>query len=586
VKRLALTAAALMALAATDPGAPPPTPGASPRFPGFAAALAQMPAIDRPFGWAVIEDGKAWRALARSTPPTRQAARWAYAKSLIGSDRAAEAYGVLQVMLADDPDLALTSSFTLATGVAAASLDRPSEALGALANDELAANPEACAWRLRALEALGEHGRAAREVDCALPAINARDASARLPFVLAAANAAVALGYPRQALTWLNAVDDRDAAANLARGRALLAAHEPRLAGLRFDRARVSGTAELQAEADVGHIEAALAQQQIKPDAAVKKLDQVRFGWRGGAVERRALAVSFGLIDGANDPAGKLRTGATMLRYFDMGKATAGILATLQETLVTALAPTSKLALPQLAGLYWDYREFAPPGAAGDALTRGLAERLSAAGLYARAADLLRYQLTQRAEDVTKGPLSIEVATLQILAGAPDDALQAIHDSEGPDYPPDIRSARKRIEAVALARSGKPAAAIAALQDVPDTDALRAEILWQQRDWTGVEKATAAALPAGRALTDADQTVILRRAVALALIGHEAGLKALRARYAAAFARLPTGPSFDLLTRDAASVNPADIATAMAKIPSASPAGKLGDLLYAAPGGG
>ena len=554
------------------------------RLPPFAAILAQRPPIRGPAGWTVIDDRAAWNAIAHATPATRQAARWAYADSLIASSRYAEALGVLQIMVADDPDLALIGSFNLAVGVAQQGLNRPAAAISALGMSELAENPEACAWRIRALSAMGDNGRAVANANCALPAINARAPGDRQPFVIAAADAATAAGYPDQALRWLRAVDDRDAGANLSRARAHLALKQPELAHLRFQRAGIGGTPEQQAAAKLGVVECGLATRQISPAAAIGQLDSIRFGWRGGAVERRALDIGFGLVDAQRDPTAKLRIGSTLLRYFDAGPATGAITAQLQQTLATALAPGSKTPLPDMAGLFWDYRELAPAGVEGDLMVRHLADRLAAAGLYARAADLLGYQLAERTLDVAKGPLSVEVATLQILAGAPDRAIDAIRGSEGPTYPPDMAWSRKRIEAVALAQLGKVAAALAALQDVPGSDAVRAEILWKQHDWREIAAMPGGPAPGSRGLSDADQTVVLRRAIALAMLGREDDLRVLRGRYLARFRGLPTQAGFDLLTRDVTNIEPASITAAMASIPSASPAGRLGDLLYVGSG--
>ena len=70
------------------------------------------------------------------------------------------------------------------------------------------------------------------------------------------------------------------------------------------------------------------------------------------------------------------------------------------------------------------------------------------------------------------------------------------------------------------------------------------------------------------------------------MLGREADLQALRARYDAAFEGLPSAGVFDVLPRAAGSVDPAAVSEAMAKIPSASPAGQIADLIDAAPQNG
>lgn len=580
--RAALIALAAGAAAAAPAPAPRPTeiaPG--PALPRFAAELAQMPTITGGEAWQGETGERAWAILATVAPDKRQAARWSYARGLLGQGRAAEAIGVLEVMRASDRDLELVAPWQLARGAALTLLGRDAEAVASLATPTLLANPEACAWRMRALAHTGAAQEAVAQINCALPAINGRAPTDRAPFMLAAAGAAIDAGQPQPALGWLALFSDQSPGANVLRGRALLVQQDFAGSRLRFERAVHSGSPEVQADATLGAIEVDLAAKAINPAQAVRQLDAFRYGWRGGPVEQRALRLEYRLANEAHDVRGQLRTGATLLRYFNIGKDAAPMLATLQTTLAAALAAESKMTLPDAAGLYWEYRELAPTGAEGDLLVLRLADRLQAAGLYARAAELLQYQLTQRAQDVAQGPLSVKVAALQILAGRPDLALKALQETEQPSYTDAMRWDRKRMEAVALHRLGKDEAAAAALDGVPDGAAVRAEIHWRVQDWGAFVTETENRLPPPGALGEPQQAAVLRHAVALAMLGNEARLEALRARYGAAFRKLPSAGAFEMLTGSPGNVDPAKLAAAMAAIPQASPSGAIGDLLDA-----
>lgn len=562
------------------PVAGPAVNAAAATLPPFAADLAQMPMITGASGWHGETGEAGWALLAAARPENRQQRRWSYALGLIAENRGAEALGVLDVMLSSDRDLGLVAPFLLARGVALTLVGHDEEAVSALAADELAANPEACAWRMRALAHAGAALDAVRQVNCALPAINGRGAEARAPFVLAAAGAAIDSGRPEPALAWLKLFGDRNAEANVLRGRALVATGDVPGGRLRLDRAARNGDSAVRANARLGMIEAGLATHSLSPADAIKQLDALRFGWRGDAVEQRALEIQLRLANEAHDLRGQLRAGAALIRYFKLGAKAGPMLAELQAALSAALAADSGVPLAEAAGLYWDYRELAPAGGEGDALVMRLAGRLQDASLYARAAELLEYQLTQRAQDVAQGPLSIKVAALHILAGRPDRALEAIRTTEQPSYSPAMRQDRKRVEAVALHRLGKIDAANAALEGLPDAAAIRAEMRWQVKDWGSF--VTENALPAPKGLSEPAQAAVLRQAVALAMLGREDQLEALRARYAAAFKTLPSSQAFDVLTRKVASIDPAAIGAAMTAIPQASPAGAIGDLLDAA----
>lgn len=568
--------------------APAPAPGkagAPPvKLPGFAAALAEKPVVAGPQAWQPMARADAWAALAQSKPGTRQAVRWRYAGSLLAIGRGLEALGVLNVMLQDDPDLALVASFQVARGAALTLARRPAEALAALAGERLATNPEACAWRLRSMADAGLAQAALGQVNCALPAINARTGAARSAFGTAAAQAAIEAGRPAVALQMLRSVPDGDPAGNLYRGKAYLALGEAQAARLRLERVGLSGSPEQRMDARLSALDHAVATGSIAAPDALKQLDRITFTWRGGPVEERALRLTARLQAEADNLRGSLAAGAALFRYFDLGKDTGPVVAKLQAQLASALAPDSGMPLAQAAGLYWDFRDLAPSGAEGDLLVSRLADRLQATGLYGRAAELLEYQLTARTKDVAQGPLSVKVASLHILAGRPERALGALRGTDGPHYPQEMLTERRQVEAAALHLLGKTNEALAVLQDVPGGDRIRAEIYWKKQDWTSLAAVGEAFLPRpGAALPEVSQAVVLRHAIALAMLGREDGLARLRARYAAAFAQLPSAATFDVLTRPAGAIDPAVLSKAMASLPSASPAGAIGDLLDADP---
>ncbi|QIG79669.1 hypothetical protein [Stakelama tenebrarum] len=565
----------------TEEHSPGPVATTSQTLPRFAAELAQRPLYAGATAWRV--EGNARDRWIAARAERRQSARWDYARAMLGKGNAAEAFGILTLMEEDDADLALVPAFQLAKGVAHAMLRRNSDALAVLSGPGLRDNAEACAWRLRALVQRGDAGEALDEVECALPAINGRRDRSRIPFVLAAAEAAVNAGRPGMAMRWLGPLTDRDPAANLLRGRAYLALGEAQAGRLRLERALLDGTAEQQADARLALLEGEIDGGTLSPAQAIEKLEAVRFGWRGGPVEERALRRELKLAVASNDTAATLRSAATLIAYFEPRRDAGELLEQARAALSAVLAPDSSVPLAQAAGLYWDYRDLAPAGPEGDRLVARLAGRLQDAGLYERAADLLDHQLRTRAQDVVQGPLSVKVASLRILAGQPEKAIQVLRETEQAGYSNRMQWDRKRVEAVALHIIGKPEAAMAALEDVPGADLLLAEFAWKDAAWEQFATANGAALPGAGALDAPDQAQILRQAIALAMLGREEALVALRNRYSKAFEALPSAAVFDVLTRAVGSVDPATVSEAMGAIPSASPAGGIADLLDAAP---
>lgn len=554
-----------------------------PRLPSFAPELADMQRISGPKGWGTTTRQQALAALGRSRPATRQRARWGYATSLIAEERYADALGVLEVMLADDRDLALVANFQLAQGVVYAALNRTTEALAALEREELGSNAEACFWRTRIRVQLNMTQDALREIGCARAAAVALASADRVPFLIDVAEAALAEGQPKLALSWLAAAPDGDAAANLMRGRVHLALKEFGEARIRLGRAERAGNDAQRYDAQLTLVEMAAAQGTMTVEEARRKVDHIRFVWRGGPVEERALRLGYSLAKRAGDTRGALSAGATLIRYFDLGPNLPGLLAEVQAQLAALLAPENRMPLAEAAGLFWEYRDLAPAGGEGDRLVVRLADRLQGEGLYARAAELLEHQLRHRALDVAQGPLSVRVATLHILAGRPDRALAAVRDTEGTVFPQPMLWDRARIHAVALYQDGKSEEALAVLDGVPNANGLRAELLWKRRDWGRLVAEVEAELPGQGALSEVKQAVVLRHAIALGMLGREAELAKLRSRYATGFAGLSTAPVFEMLTGGSGNVDPASLTRAMSAIPSASPAGQFADLLALEP---
>ena len=568
---LLLTGTATAAVAAGDPK-PPAAPIAAAKPPPFAAQLAEMPRA-APGARPAIDVPLAWSLIARSTAETRQPSRWKLATAFLDARRGAEALGVLETMQRDDPALEMVPAWRLAIGKANVLAGRGTAALGWFNAPELMADPEACAWRIRAGAAID--GSAGRDMlKCAVPAILARRGSDRVAFLLDAATGLNQAGHHDRALKFLAANPDQNAAANLQRGLALLATGQHEAGTLRLERVMLSGTPVERATADLAMIRDGVARGTLKPGPAAKRLDALTFRWRGDAVERAALDLKWQIAQRAHDPVMALVASAALFRHFDLGADTGPTLTRIQTGLL-ALVNDPKRPIAQAAGLFWEYRDLSPPGAPGDLLVSNLADRLSAAGLHVRAAELLQHQMQNRAIDIAKGPLSVRIARLLLLADKPDQVLSIMRRSDGPDYPAPIAQDRRRMQVIATWRMGRREDALAMLDQVEGAADLRAEMLWQARDWKRFAEANRAVLAPAR------KGAVLRQAVALVMLGDEPGLAALRTRYLPALRGTKAGEALSALASPSGAVNPAALDAAMAGV-SEAPAD--GDLLLLARG--
>lgn len=548
----------------------------------FAAELAERPIPARAADWQPLSPAIAWRKLAHADAGGRQAARWAYAQGRLADDEAPEALAALDSMAGDDPDLRLVPAWRLARGAALTLLGRSDQALASLDVPALATNAEACAWRLRALagnQAAAPVGTAAQ---CAAPAIMARPVEDRRPFLLATASLAIRSGRPADATQVLAQLPDTDPAANLWRGRIALQAGQIPEARLRFERTKLKGGPAERAAAQLALIETQRLDPAVQPATLLNGLDRLTLSWRGDTTEQRALTLIAEIADQRQDVGRALRAQATLFSYFPTMPGSGALLTAVQKRLAAILAPGSAMPVARAAGLYWDFRDLAPGGADGALLVSQLADRLAAAGLYARAAALFRYQLDSGVRDATLGPVSVRAATLYLLAGQPALAEKAIHDTDDIAFPVAFRTERHRVEAIALDGLGRTDEARALLEDVPGKGAILAELAWRRGDWAGIVQGNEPTVPRAGLVAATEQTMLLRRAIALAMLRREDDLARLRTRFVG---RLPKGAAadaFELLTRPLGAMDPDALAKAMAAVPATSPIGALGDLLPAA----
>lgn len=580
---LLLAGTATTAVAASDPASPSaPAPaaakpaaapaGAAAKPPPFAAQLAEMPRA-APGARPAVDVPLAWSLIARSTAETRQAARWKLATALLADRRGAEALGVLETMQRDDIALEMVPAWRLAIGKANVLSDRGAAALTWFNAPELMTDPEACAWRIRAGAVIdGASGTAL--LKCAVPAMLARQGADRATLLLDTATGLIRSGHHARALKFLAALPDQNSAANLQRGIALIATGQHDAGKLRLERVMLSGTAGERAAAELAMVRDGIARGTLKPAAAVKRLDALTFRWRGGEVERAALDLKWQIAERAHDPVMALVASAALFRHFDLAT-DAGPTLTRIQTGLLALVNDPKRPIAQAAGLFWEYRDLSPTGAPGDQLVSNLADRLSAAGLHIRAAELLQHQMQNRAIDIAKGPVSVRIARLLLLADKPDQVLSVMRRSDGPDYPAPIAEDRRRMQVIATWRMGRREDALAMLDQIDGAADLRAEMLWQARDWKRFVQTNREVLAPAR------KGAILRQAVALVMLGDEPGLAALRARYLPALRGTKAGEALGALASPTGAVNPAALDAAMAGV---SETAADGDLLLLARG--
>jgi len=254
----------------------------------------------------------------------------------------------------------------------------------------------------------------------------------------------------------------------------------------------------------------------------------------------------------SGDRAGAIRVWHDLLTAFpalpDGGRIDRRLRAAFEE----ALLQDQTVGAVRAYALYRDLPELVPAGAAGDRMRRRLATRLAELDLLAPAAALLG-SLVDGSGGAARAEAGAELATLWLRAPDPEAALAALDRSHvAAGLSGELERRRRMLRARALAAARRPAEALALLDGHTSSSEreLQAEILWQIRDWPRLA-ATVEALLDGRAdptLSEQDQDLVLRLAIAYGQQADGAALERLRARFGAAMRDQPAEPAFLMAT--------------------------------------
>ena len=493
-----------------------------------------------------LQEAAATEAVAAGEDPRAPVeARLALARFLAGSGLGYEAVGVLNAIVDQAPGMAGEPELRGLRGAARASIGRFEEAQADFASAAVAGDPAAAVWRGYIASRQGDWAGArqafaagARVVDDFPPVWRAR-------FGAAHAEAALESGdFPAaRALLAYAFSQDIPAAEQLAAR--LVQARLFEKEGV-VDRALAVYTAvgrapleKVAVPARLGVVRLSLGKGTMKPDAAAKELEALRWRWRGDAVELAVirelgrLYLSQGLY---REALTALKgAGARLSRLPAATELSADLLAAFRMLFLEGGA--DGLQPVQALGLFYDFRDLTPIGADGDEMVRRLARRLVDVDLLDQAAELLKHQVDERLEGVAKAQVATDLARVYLMDRQPEAALQAIWSSRTTLLPSALNAERRALEARALTGLGRydHASEVLGSDASPEARDVRAEIYWKQEKWGEAAALYEARLGARHenpaALAPDEEARLIRAGVGYSLARDTAGLARLSARY-------------------------------------------------------
>jgi tetratricopeptide (TPR) repeat protein len=491
-----------------------------------------------------------------------------------------ETLGMLDVLQQNQPDLEGWPEFRALRGAARVLTGDLAGAEADLTTPSLASNPEAALWRAAIAADKRDWPAAIKGFKAGSAILNSYPDPMIGKLGLRAAEAALETGDTASAKRLLDRVLERSGPESEERPDVQY------LRGLYYartgdtDRAREQLKMAFESLDRLYHAKAGLAltnldlaEGKMSPTAAAEQLAGLTFTWRGDDLEMQ-IRSRMGEV---------LIAGGKYAEGFNAMKETAALVAdTPRAEAITKdmsrifadLYKDGAARLPTLEALrlYDQFRELTPVGEAGDEIIRQLAERLISIDLLNRAADLLQHQVEFRLSGLDKARVGTRLASVRLLDGKPEQALQALEMSNVPGIPADLMAERRLMQAKAMAElnQGDDALRLLADDDSANANLLRVDIAWRGQKWDAAALALSKTIgpppPPGQALEPATSQLVLNRAVALALAGDGTGLSLLRKDFEAAMKGGPNEDAFRVLTRPEQALGLIDVNTIRSRV--------------------
>lgn len=506
-------------------------------------------------------------ALAAAPANNRNPARLALARFLFANGYAVEADGALETILRQTAAVANTRLYRALRGATSLVIGNLEEASRNLRHASLDREPEIAMWRVALDMAEGNTRGAIDQLSRGPDLTRDYPPPYNNRLGLAISEALIELGDIPATRDRLDAVmasgpsPSEETQARYLRGRLAILEGKP-------DEARaIWSTLERNSLYTPAGVLASLAltdlqlkEEKMTRAQAAERIERLRYAWRGDDIEFAVLRRLGELeLNGGDVPKGLARLRDLVALKPDsreVAAVTRQMLGSFQKFFLEGDA--DKMTPLAAIGLYHEFKNLIPSGPEADTMTRNLADRLIKVDLLDQAADLLENLIKTRLAGEARAEAGARLAFTRLLDRKPQEALQALAETEEPNVAEPLLRDRNRLGARALADLDQPAEALKRIAEdfTADGEILRAEIHWKAEAWAAAAEALgglAGDPPAGEAPMSEEQTArVLRYASALALAGDQAGLDVARIKYGPAMARGNFKDIFAVIASDTA----------------------------------
>lgn len=303
----------------------------------------------------------------------------------------------------------------------------------------------------------------------------------------------------------------------------------------------------------------------IKREDAIKKLEAIRPVWRDDEIEQQLLRVLGQLyIDDGRVREG-LRIWKELVSNYPNSPLSQAIAGRMGDIFIQQFNRGGADNLPPLEALalYYEFRELTPLGDEGDKMIQNLADRLVQVDLLDRASALLTHQIRYRLQGEDLARVGTRLAFVQLLNNQPEMAIETIQATQQDKMKDDIIVTRRHLLAQALLKTGKldEAMQLVEADNTPEGQAIAVDVLWKKQDWPRTVRylkdilARPTARKKGEPVDDARAQNMLRLAIAQQFMNDRPGIADTRAAYQAELQGSEYEDSFDFLTQKMIDIN-------------------------------
>lgn len=491
----------------------------------------------------------------------RDTARLELARYYIANQLFYEAIGVTEVLGKDLSNQTLAPDVALTKAIALTMAGRSKEALEILGKESMSGRIDALMWRTIARVEARDFKGARQDALSAEPIVDSYPRWVRNTFLMSGAEAGIEDGDSEMALRFLGEIQTADLDKDQLTQYELDYGRLDEAAG-RFDEAL--DTYGEVISADVRPTRAAAIYDTIRLldrmgrldiDKGAKTLAAESMVWRGDKLEAKMLALLANLYFRSKQYRAAFETVKDAALSHPDDPIVSQMLDEAREVFADLYlnGQADEMDPIKALTLYYDFRQFTPPGARGDEMVRNLARRLIKFDLLDQAAKLLDYQVRNRLEGAAKAQVGADLAVVYLADRKPDRALKALHESRLAGLSPALERQRRILEARALLDAGRDVLARDLLSSIDGRDA---DLLRVDADWQGKRYQTAAEI-LERLYTSADPDMalspqaragVIKAAVGFVLAGDNIGLSRLRQKFASKMANSPDWPVFNFVT--------------------------------------